>query len=641
MSKVTITIKSILENGFFTIPKNQRGYNWTNKEIQDYIDDLYINDQNHFMGTLIVNKDKNNYVKKKSGELPNYNIQDGQQRITTIIILLFGLMEKLKSLDSKHRLIQDIKYCLYYEDRSGNLEFRYRNDNNEFDAIIRHLLVDPKKYVLPKNSTSSTRAMEAAVKKARKNFEKYDVEKCDHLIRRIIENTYMLILDLDDEDFNQNLVFDSINSRGLELKDLDKIKNLCMLIHERRTLKVDPSQSWFDALHSLDEFFLSERSHEQDFISELYQVYHDKSVPEGNIYTDFSSRYKTLIQKSNSKLQSELEGFIKFWKDYAHSFAFLCAKEVNRKPNYFGILCSDDAGQHIDRIHNMNLFRGITRPIMICAHINYNTQKEFAEIAKFCEIYTFRNYAVYKGKRKDSWKSEIRSLSHSMLSGKEDPKSIKKKFCSWINKDGGIENMIRFLSDKSPKYPSKSGWTHHYYFLYEYEFHLTGNYGKYPWNPKKKDSVEHILPKGYLTGKKPGQSWWKSQWPDEREQKEYTHRLGNLVLTNGNSILATHKIEKKINGPLAYHYNSTNATIAEQNIHKYSNLNHDEWLKENILKREKELIKWACTRWSLQCKCDNNTYEMDKVYKDNGVDHEITISDGDVEEEVEEEEEMD
>ena len=107
--------------------------------------------------------------------------------------------------------------------------------------------------------------------------------------------------------------------------------------------------------------------------------------------------------------------------------------------------------------------------------------------------------------------------------------------------------------------------------------------------------MEHILPKSFKTAE-----WWKDQW-DVIEGEEYKHRLGNIVLTDGNIELSNKSIENKLDAPEPeYCYNR--GTNSEKKIQVYTNGTY--WRTIEIGNREFDLIKWASKRWSVPCCSD-------------------------------------
>ena len=72
-----IEISKIFNEDTYIIPIYQRNYAWEEKEIYQLLDDIISAEENYYLGTLIVNKKDDN----------NYEVIDGQQRLTTLYLL--------------------------------------------------------------------------------------------------------------------------------------------------------------------------------------------------------------------------------------------------------------------------------------------------------------------------------------------------------------------------------------------------------------------------------------------------------------------------------------------------------------------------------------------------------------------------
>ena len=111
----TITIDNLLKDSTYSVPDYQRAYEWKTPEIEDFWDDLtdYLElkiknpevKSSLFLGTFILYKNKERH----------YEIVDGQQRITTIFILLIAIRNFLGDLIAKdikfgHLDFEELKY---------------------------------------------------------------------------------------------------------------------------------------------------------------------------------------------------------------------------------------------------------------------------------------------------------------------------------------------------------------------------------------------------------------------------------------------------------------------------------------------------------------------------------------------------
>jgi uncharacterized protein with ParB-like and HNH nuclease domain len=82
-------IKDILESGFYRIPRFQRPYSWDRDNIEDFWNDVVVNaDSDYFIGSMVVFKPQNS---------DTAGVVDGQQRLTTITMILAALRNELKS----------------------------------------------------------------------------------------------------------------------------------------------------------------------------------------------------------------------------------------------------------------------------------------------------------------------------------------------------------------------------------------------------------------------------------------------------------------------------------------------------------------------------------------------------------------
>ena len=85
-------IRTMLSSGYYSIPRFQRPYSWDRENIQEFWDDIVRdNPTDYFIGSMVVYKDGQQ----------RYGVVDGQQRLTTITILLCVLRNTLAELTLK------------------------------------------------------------------------------------------------------------------------------------------------------------------------------------------------------------------------------------------------------------------------------------------------------------------------------------------------------------------------------------------------------------------------------------------------------------------------------------------------------------------------------------------------------------
>src|SRR5262249_7723423 len=157
----------------------------------------------------------------------------------------------------------------------------------------------------------------------------------------------------------------------------------------------------------------------------------------------------------------------------------------------------------------------ITRILLTACHFRLG-HAQFETVVHACEIYTFRVYGVIRY-RKDTNAPSITSLAHDVLLNSKDENFVRECICGWLKDLAPMSDVIKELADGEAKYyydPRMRGWSHCYYFLYEYEL-ANSPRGVTPivWatsDAGRENTQEHILPQSHRDG-----GWWQAHWPDE------------------------------------------------------------------------------------------------------------------------------
>jgi len=224
-------IRDILSsNHYFRIPRFQRPYSWDEENIEEFWQDT-IQDNEHkdyFIGSMVVYPDNGGV----------YGIVDGQQRLTTVIMMLCALRnyfakEKLKDLSSGlHKLIEK-------PDIDDKLHFTLQTETS-YPYLQDHILKST-----PPDSTPKVNSEVAALKKAFENVEgkvsgviasiKSDpsinaesreaaIKKKLTDIRDRVLSLKIIFIELENEE-DAYLIFETLNTRGKDLKLSDLVKN--------------------------------------------------------------------------------------------------------------------------------------------------------------------------------------------------------------------------------------------------------------------------------------------------------------------------------------------------------------------------------------------------------------------------------
>ncbi|MEI6055974.1 MAG: DUF262 domain-containing HNH endonuclease family protein [Lentisphaerota bacterium] len=214
----TEKIGSIFNGNRFIIPTYQRKYSWTDTErkaLWEDIEESIKDDMNHFVGTLSFKENKS--VGLSSGTV--YEIIDGQQRITTIFILLKVLIDKIPNEEIRKIQLSDFIGSIY------NLKLHPLGADGDF---LSRLLFDFDSI----EENNLNKRSQKFMYEAKKLFTAFS----NALTQQEIEKRIIFIRDrIDVLVFNVESqaqavkMFSIINDRGLPLRILDKTKSILML----------------------------------------------------------------------------------------------------------------------------------------------------------------------------------------------------------------------------------------------------------------------------------------------------------------------------------------------------------------------------------------------------------------------------
>ncbi len=214
----------------YVIPRYQRSYVWKEANWHELLTDVKFTMQakekmkwSHFLGTIVLNSFS---AKKKSERIEgivDYEIIDGQQRITTVYLMILALYKQFKSIDSEvSNKRADYLFSTFVVSLSADSEQIIIVDNPELDSDIREV-IDTSKKAKP---LSKSNKMYSLFKYFTDEFETYDFSTLDMFLNRLLEiNVVEIISDQEEEIYN---IFEVLNARGQKLKQIELLKNHIM-----------------------------------------------------------------------------------------------------------------------------------------------------------------------------------------------------------------------------------------------------------------------------------------------------------------------------------------------------------------------------------------------------------------------------
>lgn len=227
---------------FYEVPFFQRGYVWSSENWEELIENLLDVSKSAFLGSIILKQKRT-----PSGEPTRFMIIDGQQRLTTLSILLRAVYDSLMKTPNDYS--QEVRSQL--ESALNAQLFVIRNSfTGRKEVKIRHSHVDKKSYekviegaysadefVADENArredirSREPEAPQDKILQCYRYFMQYLSEKCEvDAVQRLWENLtkekikFLVNIDLGEEE-NEQAIFDTVNTAGVRLTCSDTIKN--------------------------------------------------------------------------------------------------------------------------------------------------------------------------------------------------------------------------------------------------------------------------------------------------------------------------------------------------------------------------------------------------------------------------------
>jgi uncharacterized protein with ParB-like and HNH nuclease domain len=327
MKAVDSKISSFIGNSdrVFIIPPFQRNYAWSINQCEELFSDIvdsYYKNNSHYIGNIVYYEGANN-----SASFNEFILIDGQQRITSILLLLLAIHNKLPNNDYNKQAI----YNRYLTNSIGPEKRRVKlkqteNDEDIFDKIVQNqsLTEDEKKS---------------------KIFENYNyfMQKLDEIEKNIplldfyntIGNLSIVDLNLQDNDLEAvQKIFEKINSTGKPLTTADLIRNY-LLIAQTADEQLRLYKNYWVKIEELyqDTELIS------DFAKHYLITKRSDWVEEDKMYATFKS-YFSNVDITKEKVLGEMLRLSKFynWFKYSNSDN----SNINMMLKELNILKSDD-----------------------------------------------------------------------------------------------------------------------------------------------------------------------------------------------------------------------------------------------------------------------------------------------------------
>ena len=216
----SLTINQLFgsSNEHFVIPSYQRRYSWRERQIYELIEDIQLIDagDTHLLGSIVC------LTGHHTAGLNQLELVDGQQRLTTITILLECIRQHLKESGDVDTA-GDVGRLLSARSMTGPSEPKVVLESLDRDEFER-LVADP---VFDSNASYENRRLQTAFRIIREYIEESSIEEVRSLLYKLQNQALVIRLDVG-EAKDAFKLFETINNRGLRLSPTDIIKNFVL-----------------------------------------------------------------------------------------------------------------------------------------------------------------------------------------------------------------------------------------------------------------------------------------------------------------------------------------------------------------------------------------------------------------------------
>ena len=487
----------------FRIPVYQRNYDWSESNCNRLLDDIYgimQSGDKHFLGTIV-------FMAAKSGgfALQEYIIIDGQQRLTTLMLILKALSVVAESVgdDCYHEIEEQYlhnKYC----DEEFKVKLKpIKSDNNQFLLLLEDKIdeMDEDTHIYHNFMLCKERFERWAEKGINPS------QVLDALTKlEIVE----IVLTKGEDD--PQVIFESINSTGLELSNADLIRNYLLM-----------------------------NADDQEKLYENYWLYIEKTLRNKMDYSNLDAFFMQYIVYKTSKPVNSRQlynSFVKLFKDSGYSQESIL-KELRYYAEIFGAFVYGSAkySERINRLlYRLRVLNQTTcYPFLLHVFDDYHQgvidEETVEKILQFILAYLLRRMVCGVPS------NTLRGLFTYLYNRIFKVASNKQKYYETLNK---------FLFTVSSKDVIPSAGE------FERALQKANIYGNNALcrfllldieNGDGKEilqaenlTIEHIMPQTLSAD-------WSHIRPEEHE--EYLHTLGNLSVTGYNSELSNKSFAEK------------------------------------------------------------------------------------------------
>ncbi|GAA6867688.1 DUF262 and DUF1524 domain-containing protein [Helicobacter pylori] len=577
----TTLLKFIEDNqkNQLVIPIYQRLYSWEKEQCKQlWADIIKIGGDDkmdgHFIGSIL-------YVLDGITHSDNaLLIIDGQQRLTTITLLLTALRNHLSD-EVKRKEIED--HYLINSDKDGDKKFRLILSESDKDTLLSLIDKDRRK-----PSEPSSKIVE--------NFKLFEewVSNTDKLetIFKGLEKLMIVEIALKKGKDDPQLIFESMNSKGIELTQTDLIRNYIVMETE-----VEKQEGFYNKYW---------RAMEEDFKQNEKQNEKQDKKQDKKLFDRFVRHYLTI---KTGKIPNINKVYVTL-KDYRQKEGIGIEDLLKDLQKYCGYFCQIVFKKEADKDLNkalgflVDLERDVVYPLLLELYSDYSdgrlSKQDFIPTIALIESYLVRRAVCGLG---------ANSLN-----------KVFPSFTKHIQKDEYFKSLkayFGYLTEKQ-RFPNNDEFKNLFIKIdfynfkkKKYFFERLENFDRKEWIPTHEYTIEHIMPQTLTEDTEDTEDTeeWKRDLGENFQEihNKYLHTIGNLTLTGYNSEYSNKSFQEKRGMEKGFKDSPLRLNQSLRDLESFG--------EKEIEKRANDLADLALKIWTYP-KLDAETLEKYKPKKD-------------------------
>lgn len=315
ITPTSLTITQLLSNEAeqFVVPAYQRRYSWHPKHIAELFDDINMleSGETHLLGNIVC------LTTAHGVGINQLELVDGQQRMTTIMLLLNAIEERYKVLEKTKdaEKIGNYLYCVNFDGKQENklllgdldsADFKSIMEVNDFENIVNKRLLEGHMLICSL-------------------IDKLSPQQLDSFKYKFINQANVIRLDVA-ESKDAFKLFETINNRGLTLSPVDIIKNFLLgnaSLIDASTLEA-VKKAWTQIIVSMDDMYLNDffrqymngilgRKVSYTMLIDTFKNYFTENVSNGNDRTELVEFSQEIVDIPDNNLsEEEIDGSNEF-----------------------------------------------------------------------------------------------------------------------------------------------------------------------------------------------------------------------------------------------------------------------------------------------------------------------------------------